>query len=389
MAPALPAQFGRFRVVAELGRGAMGVVYRAEDTTLDRVVAIKTIALGGASREERDQHEARFLQEARAAARISHPTIITIYEMGREGDTAFIAMELLEGMDLRELIRNASLKASQALTIAASVAEGLGVAHAQGVIHRDVKPGNIMLLADGRVKIMDFGIARLREPAVKTQTGLLLGSPQYMSPEQIVGQPFDHRADIFSLGLVLYEMLTGVRPFAGEDLGELTFKLANLAATPPSHIARDLPPVVDLIVARALKKKPDERYATATAMAADLWAAIPQVKAVETDSLERPHTSTAPTVPEGAPDLAVATTGPRPHAAREEPIELRASPRFDSSRALARLAVLRAEDELARTRGGWTMPPRWRPRRKVSSARIAIAVSYVVAVVAAVLLALG
>src|SRR5262249_22325487 len=143
------------------------------------------------------------------------------------------------------------------------------------------------------VKIMDFGIARLREPAVKTQTGLLLGSPQYMSPEQIVGQPFDHRADIFSLGLVLYEMLTGVRPFAGEDLGELTFKLANLAATPPSHLVRDLPPVVDLIVARALKKKADERYATATGMAADLWAAIPQVRAAEGGSLERPGGSIA------------------------------------------------------------------------------------------------
>ena len=389
MAQPLPPQFGHFRVVAELGRGAMGVVYRAEDTTLDRVVAIKTIALGGSNREERDQHEARFLQEARAAARVSHPTIITVYEMGREGDVAFIAMELLEGMDLRELIRNASLKPSQALAIAASVAEGLAVAHSQGVVHRDVKPGNIMVLPDGRVKIMDFGIARLREPAVKTQTGLLLGSPQYMSPEQIVGQPFDHRADIFSLGLVLYEMLTGVRPFAGEDLGDLTFKLANLAATPPSHLARGLPPVVDLIVARALKKRPDERYATATEFANDLWAAIPDVKAAEGASLERPMSSTAPTVPDGAPDLAVATTGPRPHAAREEPIELRASPRFDSERALARLAVLRAEDELARTRGGWTMPPHARPRRKVSAARVAIAVAYVLAAVVAGLLALG
>ena len=385
----LPAQFGRFRVVAELGRGAMGVVYRAEDTTLDRVVAIKTIALGGASREERDQHEARFLQEARAAARVSHPTIITVYEMGREGDVAFIAMELLEGMDLRELIRNASLKPSQALTIAASAAEGLAVAHAQGVVHRDVKPGNIMVLPDGRVKIMDFGIARLREPAVKTQTGLLLGSPQYMSPEQIVGQPFDHRADIFSLGLVLYEMLTGVRPFAGDDLGDLTFKLANLAAAPPSHLVRDLPPVVDLIVARALKKRPDERYASASEMAEDLWAAIPAVKAAEKATLDRPMSSTAPTVPDGAPDLPVATTGPRPHAVREEPIELRASPRFDSARALARLAVLHAGDELARTRGGWTMPPHARPRRKVSAARVAIAVGYVVAAVAAALLALG
>jgi serine/threonine-protein kinase len=270
----LPERFGRFRVLAELGRGAMGVVYQAEDATLGRVVAIKTISLAGATGPERDQAEARFLQEARAAARVSHPSIVTIYETGREGDTEFIAMELIEGRDLRDLIRSGDLTSSQALAIAAAAAEGLASAHEQGVVHRDVKPGNIMVLADGRVKIMDFGIARLREPAVKTQTGLLLGSPQYMAPEQIVGRPFDHRADIFSLALVLYEMLTGTKAFVGEDLAELTFKLANVAAPPPSRYARALPPVVDLIVARALRKKPEERYATAAEMARDLRAAI-------------------------------------------------------------------------------------------------------------------
>ena len=349
-----PLQFGRFRVLGELGRGAMGVVYRAEDTTLGRVVAIKTIALAGASREERDQHEARFLQEARAAARISHPAVITIYEMGREGDVAFIAMELLEGADLRALIREASLAPSQALTIAASVAEGLAVAHEQGIVHRDVKPGNIMVLPDGRVKIMDFGIARPLEPTVKTQTGLLLGSPQYMSPEQIVGQRFDHRADIFSLGLVLYEMLTGSRPFAGEDLGELTFKVANLAATPPSHIVRSLPQVVDLIVARALKKKPDERYASAAELANDLWAAVPEVRAAEA---ARAVGGDSTTVPLGTL-AAEAAADARPLAARDDSIELRASPRFDSAAALARLPVLSAEGELARTHTDATPKPR-------------------------------
>ncbi|HXF81114.1 MAG TPA: serine/threonine-protein kinase, partial [Usitatibacter sp.] len=217
-----PPRFGRFEVVDILGRGAMGVVYRARDSALGRTVAIKTIALAGDSKE-RDTHEARFMQEARAAGSLSHPAIVTIYDVGREGDVAFIAMELIEGRDLRDLIRELGLTPARAMAIGAAVAEGLAAAHERGIVHRDVKPGNIMVLDDHRVKIMDFGIAHMHEPMVKTQTGVLLGSPQYMSPEQIVGQPFDHRADIFSLGLVLYEMLTGVRPFAGEDLGELTF----------------------------------------------------------------------------------------------------------------------------------------------------------------------
>jgi len=385
MADAAPERFGRFRVLGELGRGAMGVVYRAEDTTLGRVVAIKTISLGGGSREERDQHEARFLQEARAAARISHPAVITIYEMGREGDVAFIAMELLEGVDLRQLIRTATLAPSQAFTIAASVAEGLACAHEQGIVHRDVKPGNIMVLPDGRVKIMDFGIARPHEPTVKTQTGLLLGSPQYMSPEQIVGRPFDHRADIFSLGLVLYEMVTGIRPFAGEDIPELTFKVANLSATPPSHIVPGLPPVVDMIVARALKKKPEERYATAADMARDLWAAIPEVKASEAARLERASSST---VPLGPADEA-ARPDPPPAFRREEPVELRASPRFDSSAALARLPVLSAEGELARTRADTTALRRPWLLRRIDPDRAATVIAFVIAALAAAAIALG
>jgi serine/threonine-protein kinase len=380
-----PVQFGRFRVMGELGRGAMGVVYRAEDTMLGRIVAIKTIALAGSSGEERDQHEARFLQEARAAARISHPAVITIYEMGREGDVAFMAMELLEGVDLRALIRDASLAPSQALTIAATVAEGLACAHEQGIVHRDVKPGNIMVLPDGRVKIMDFGIARPLEPTVKTQTGLLLGSPQYMSPEQIVGQPFDHRADIFSLGLVLYEMLTGSRPFAGEDLGELTFKVANMPATPPSHIVRSLPAVVDLIVARALKKKPEERYASAADLARDLWAAIPEVKAAEAERLSRAESTTVPIG--GASD---ATQGDsRPLAAREETPELRPSPRFDSDKALARLPVMSAEGDLARDGTDGTPRPRNVLVRRVDPAVALQVAVFVVAALAAAAIALG
>jgi serine/threonine protein kinase len=376
----LPEKFGRFKVIDELGRGAMGVVYRAQDDMLQRTVAIKTVALTGSSKE-RDIHEARFLQEARAAGGLSHPSIVTIYDVGREGDMAFIAMEVVEGKDLRELIGDASLTPSRAVAIAAAAAEGLAFAHERGIVHRDVKPGNIMVLADGRVKIMDFGIARLTEPAVKTQTGVLLGSPQYMAPEQIIGQPLDHRADIFSLGLVLYEMLTGAKPFQGEDIPELTFKVANLPAAPPSHLAPDLPPVMDFIIARALKKRPDERYASALEMAKDLRAAMNEVQAAEAEGAGRASAATVPNKHKPEPPLQASSPG----TLREEAIELRPSPRFDSAEGLARLAVLPA-DEHSRSRAGWTVPIKREPRR-VDAARVTIVLAYLAAFIAAVSIA--
>ncbi len=374
----LPEKFGRFKVLDQLGRGAMGIVYRAHDDMLRRTVAIKTVALTGSSKE-RDMHEARFLQEARAAGALNHPSIVTIYDVGREGDTAFIAMELVEGKDLRDLIADVTLPPSRSVAIAAAVAEGLAFAHERGIVHRDIKPGNIMVLDDGRVKIMDFGIARLTEPAVKTQTGVLLGSPQYMAPEQIIGQPLDHRADIFSLGLVLYEMLTGTKAFQGGDIPELTFKLANLPAAPPSHLAPDLPPVIDFIVARALKKRPDERYSSATELARDLHAAMKEVQVADAASAER---ASAQTVPDIAPDEA----GDGPSAMlREEPIELRPSARFDSMEGLARLAVL-PSDEHSRSRAGWTVPLKQEPRR-VDRARVVVVLAYAFAFIAAVSIA--
>jgi serine/threonine protein kinase len=372
----LPEKFGRFQVLEELGRGAMGVVYRAHDSALGRTVAIKTIALTG-STKERDTHEKRFLQEARAAGSLSHPAIITIYDVGREGDTAFIAMELLDGRDLRDLIRDVSLVPSKSVAIAAQVAEALAYAHERGIVHRDVKPGNIMVLADGRVKIMDFGIARLHEPTVKTQTGVLLGSPQYMAPEQIVGQPFDHRADIFSLGLVLYEMLTGTKPFQGEDIPELTFKVANLAAAPPSHIAPDLPPVIDYIIARALKKKPDERYSSATELARDLRDSLREVTAAEGAGMDRANATTVPNV---APRPVMPESGPVPM--RDEPLELRPSSRFDSAEGLARLAVMPSDSEQTSSRAGWTVPVR-RERRGVDRPRLYVIIACAAAALAA------
>jgi len=365
MAERTPLQFGRFRVLGELGRGAMGVVYRAEDPALGRAVAIKTITLTGTD-EERAHFEARFLQEARAAGGVGHPSIITIYDVGREGDVAFMAMELLDGRELRDLIRGGSLPPSEAVEIAAQVAEALAVAHDRGVVHRDVKPGNIMVLSDGRVKVMDFGIARLRDPDVKTATGMMLGSPRYMSPEQVSGESFDHRADIFSLGVVLYEMLTGITPFAGEDITQLMFQVVNGAVVPPSHVNRTLPPVLDYIIARALKKVPAERYGSAAEFAADLRDAIPEVLAAEAAVRSRAEAAGADTVPDLAGAHKVAGGAPSlDHG--DEVVELRPSPRFDCVEGLARLAVLPVDADATRSRAGFTVPkgtrpvrPRWR-----------------------------
>ena len=350
-----PEKFGRYNVLRELGRGAMGIVYLAEDSVLGRTVAIKMIALTG-SDSERDVHEGRFRQEARAAGGLSHPSIITIYDVGREGDVAFIAMELVEGRELRDLIRDGALSPSQSVEIAALVADALAFAHERGIVHRDVKPGNIMVLADGRVKIMDFGIARLREPTVKTQTGVLLGSPQYMSPEQVSGQALDGRADIFSLGVVLYEMLTGVKPFDAVDITQVLFWVVNMPAKPPSERRPGLPPVVDYIVARALKKKADERYATAAELAADLRGCLAEVRAAEAAMHARDPDASQPTVP-------LAPEGAQPAATfLPERLELRPARRFDSTAGLARLAVP-PEDERSRSRAGWTVPIR-RPARR-------------------------
>jgi serine/threonine-protein kinase len=203
-----------------------------------------------------------------------------------------------------------------------------------------------------------------------------------MSPEQIVGQPFDHRSDIFSLGLVLYEMLTGVKPFQGEDIPELMFKVANMPATPPSHIAPDLPPVIDYIIARALKKKPDERYAGAAELAKDLREAAKEVAAGEAAGLERAEAKTAPNSPPAS-----RSDGGVSAMAREEPLELRASPRFDSSEGLARLSALPAETDATSSRAGWTVPAK-RERRKLDPARAWVVVAYGVALVAAIAIAM-
>jgi serine/threonine-protein kinase len=269
-------EIGRYRILGELGRGAMGVVYKADDPVLDRPLAIKTIVIP-ADEAERKEYEARFTQEARAAGKLAHPGIVTIYDVGREGEMVYMTMELLDGTDLGSKAESHRFSVREAVGIALQVAEALGFAHDRGVVHRDVKPANIMLMAGGRVKIMDFGIARMRSSDLKTATGLMMGTPRYMSPEQVAGRPVDHRSDIFSLGTVLYEMLTATKLFAGADATEIVYNVAQLRPVPPSRINRQVPAMLDLVVAKALEKDIDERYQDAHQFAADLRACLSEL----------------------------------------------------------------------------------------------------------------
>ena len=293
-----PAHLGRYDVVAEIRRGAMGVVYRAVDPMLERTVAVKTINMA-LDPGEMAQYEKRFTIEARAAGGLNHPNIVIIYDIGRSGDLAYMAMEFLEGRELKELIAGNELTPDRSLDIVALVADGLAYAHAHEVVHRDVKPANIMILNDGRVKITDFGIARMRTADVRTQTGVVLGSPRYLSPEQVLGKRCDARADIFSLGVILYEMVAGQAPFNGIDVNSLMFQIVNFTPPPPSSINPALPAMLDLIIAKALAKNADERYAGIAEFAADLRVCRQQGAA-----------TTAPLAPAAAPQMIPDPTDP-------------------------------------------------------------------------------
>jgi serine/threonine protein kinase len=265
------SKLGRYAIQSELGRGAMGVVYKATDTALERTVAVKTVNMA-LERDGAEKYEARFYQEARAAGSLNHPNIVTVYDVGKEGNVAYMAMEFIEGQELRSLLAEGrALPVSQAVSIAAQVAEGLAYAHQHGVVHRDIKPANIMVLSDGPVKITDFGIARMRASNDElTQSGMMLGSPKYMSPEQVIGKRADHRSDIFSLGVILYETLTGSAPFSGENVTALMYQIVNFAPPAPSAVNPAVPELLNFIVAKMLAKPLEERYPSAQELANDL-----------------------------------------------------------------------------------------------------------------------
>ena len=267
--PSQTTKIGRYEVVSVLGQGAMGTVYKAADPLIERPVAIKTINLN-LSKQERAEFETRFYREAKSAGCLSHANIVTIYDVGETGDMAYIAMEYVEGKSLREMLDSGVVLPVEMIgRIVARIASALNYAHENHVVHRDIKPANIMITSGRDVKIMDFGIAQIPAGS-RTQLGTVLGSPKYMAPEQVAGQPTDGRTDIFALGGVLYEMLAGTTPFNGDNLSAIMYKILHEEPAPPSTINRRVPPEFDRIVSRALAKRPEDRYQTGREFARDL-----------------------------------------------------------------------------------------------------------------------
>jgi serine/threonine-protein kinase len=268
-----PATLGRYRILRELGRGAMGVVYLGKDPTIQRFVAIKTMSLdavddAGTLIEEK----ARFFREAESTGRLSHPNIVTIYDAGEEEGLVYLAMEMLEGTTLKHWSRKPNLMPLDQLILTfATVAEALDYAHQQGIIHRDIKPANIMVTTQHIVKVMDFGVAKFASSS-KTHSDVVLGTPTYMSPEQLSGKKVDGRSDIFSLGVVLYELIAGRPPFMAENVPALLYAIANTPHPPLSAVRTDLPPALIEVVNRALHKDVAHRYRRAGEVAHVLHA---------------------------------------------------------------------------------------------------------------------
>jgi serine/threonine protein kinase len=262
----------RYEIDAMLGQGAMGVVYRARDPKLQRIVAIKTVSVATLDPEAEQEFRKRFVIEAQAAGRLSHPGIVTIFDV-REEPEPFLVMEYVEGQSLQQLIGRESrtLPLSTTLRLVQEVAEALHYAHVQGVVHRDIKPANILVTPDGHPKIADFGVAKLNQADV-TLPGQVLGSPAFMAPEQLTDEGSDARSDLFSLGVILYYMLTGHRPFQGNSTTTVCFKLVNHEPVPVSAFEAKFSPELDKIVSQAMAKDPAQRYQSGMAMAADIQA---------------------------------------------------------------------------------------------------------------------
>ncbi len=263
---------GKYRIVRQLGVGGMAHVYEAQDELIGRTVALKVLVLPSIiSESERLDMVRRFEREARSAGKLSHPNIVTIYEVGSANGMHYIAMEFMHGKTAREVLNEeGKIPPDRVLNIVKQVASALDYAHARGVIHRDVKPDNIALLEDGIVKLTDFGIARLANDLVRTQAGIMVGSPAYMSPEQIVGEEIDGRSDVFSLGVTTYELLTGSKPFDASTITAVMHKIIYEQPTP----AEDLSPAVERVLRKAMEKEPAKRYQSARAFSEDLGLAM-------------------------------------------------------------------------------------------------------------------
>lgn len=308
-----PKSIGRFEIEGVLGRGAMGVVYVARDPVIGRKVALKTLVLPEGV-EEAEEFRVRFLREAQAAGILNHPGIVTVYDAGVDEPTSlsYIAMELVEGRSLRDLLRQGyPFSYSEVARIGVALAMALDYAHSKGVVHRDIKPANVLLTDQGQVKITDFGVARVATSNLTT-TGQFIGTPNYMSPEQVTGSPVDGRSDLFSLGVVLFELLTGRRPFSGANLTEVSYKIVHEPAPVPSQLRPGLPPAFNPIVLKLLEKNPDNRYQRGMEVARALEALRRLLSGAPDTAVRRaPESSQPNTTSQGAvmtPELVATAT---------------------------------------------------------------------------------
>ncbi|MDP9193842.1 MAG: protein kinase [Acidobacteriota bacterium] len=307
-------KLGRYEVVRELGKGAMGIVYLAKDPLIGRLVALKTIRLGAhADDDEMMEFQQRFIREAQAAGILNHPAIVTVHDIGRdeETDTSFIAMEYVEGQNLKEVLsQGRALSFEQIADIISQVGEALDFAHAKGIVHRDVKPANIILLEGNRAKITDFGIAKIASGAANlTSTGQFLGTPNYMAPEQIKGAPVDGRTDIFALGICLYECLTRRKPFGGDSLTSISYKIVHEPFPPLHEINPQIPEGYEEVVANCLQKDPTKRYQRARDLTTSLRAVLRGEKPTRPPD---PMLAEETVVTRAAADRASLSSGPMP-----------------------------------------------------------------------------
>lgn len=275
-----PQQLGRYQIKSVLGRGAMGVVYEGIDPRLNRRVAIKVISTSRLEPELRAEYSSRFIHEAQAVARLNHPNIVTVYDFGEEDGAAYLVMEMIAGENLSAYFDESQgfqleFTLDDAVRMTAELLDAVGYAHQNAIVHRDIKPANVMLTADLKVKLTDFGVARMGGPNPGlTQTGALVGTPSFMSPEQISGDPVGPCSDIFSVGIILYQFLTTERPFRGNGMFAVQQRIMYDQPVPPTLINPSLSPMFDHIVMRALAKKPADRYPDARTFKQDLWRAL-------------------------------------------------------------------------------------------------------------------